>query len=91
LANAGGTRAPALTPAAVYGIIDRMEERQKITAIVPVELLRRAQSATGKGVTETVIEGLTLLAAAKAAEDLRRLRGKLKLHIDLAELRRDRR
>lgn len=64
---------------------------QKITAHVPAALLRRAQAATGKGVTETVRLGLDLLAAAKAAEELRRRRGTLRLEIDLAELRRDRR
>ena len=64
---------------------------QKITAHVPLESLRRAQAATGKGITETVRLSLDLLAAANAAEGLRRLRGKVRLEIDLAELRRDRR
>lgn len=64
---------------------------QKITAHVPAALLRRAQAATGKGVTETVRLGLDLLAAAKAAEELRRRRGTLRLDVDVAELRRDRR
>ena len=68
-----------------------MSETQKITAQVPRESLRRAQAATGKGITETVRLGLDLLASAKAAEELRRLRGKLRRDLDLAELRRDRR
>ena len=68
-----------------------MNETQKITAQVPRESLRRAQAATGKGITETVRLGLELLAAAKAAEELRRLRGQVRLDLDLAELRRDRR
>ena len=68
-----------------------MNETQKITAHVPAQLLRRAQAATGKGITETVRLGLDLLASAKAAEELRRLRGKVRLDIDLVELRRDRR
>ena len=80
-----------LTLALVYGIKYRMRELQKITAHVPADLLRRAQAATGKGITETVRRGLDLLVAAKAAEELRRLRGKVHLDIDLAELRRDRR
>ena len=67
-----------------------MEKTQKITAHVPVDLLRRARAATGKGVTETVREGLDRLASAKAAEELRRLRGKVRLDLDLAKLRRDR-
>jgi hypothetical protein len=68
-----------------------MRETQKITAHVPRASLRRALEATGKGITETVCLGLELLAAAKAAEELRRLRGTMRLDLDLAELRRDRR
>ena len=68
-----------------------MAETQKITAHVPVESLRRARAATGRGITETVRLGLDMLASAKAAEGLRRMRGKLRLDLDLAELRRDRR
>ncbi len=68
-----------------------MKKMQKITAHVPIELLQRAEAATGKGVTETVRLGLGMLASAKAAEELRRLRGKVRLELDLEELRRDRR
>ncbi len=68
-----------------------MSEVQKITAHVPVELLRRAKAATGKGTTETVRLGLDMLASAKAADELRRLRGKVRLSVELKELRRDRR
>jgi hypothetical protein len=64
---------------------------QKITVHVPEDLLANACRVTGAGVTETVREGLRTLAAAKAAEDLRKLRGRLKLKIDVAKLRRDRR
>ena len=67
-----------------------MKNTQKITAHVPTVLLRRAQAATGKGITETVRLGLDLVASAKAAEGLRQLRGKLRLDLDLAALRRDR-
>lgn len=68
-----------------------MAKTQKITAHVPVETLRRARAATGEGVTETVRLGLEMLASARAAAELRRLRGKVRLDIDLEELRRDRR
>ncbi len=68
-----------------------MRKTQKITAHVPIESLRRAKAATGKGITETVNLGLDLIAQAKAAEELRRLRGHVRLGLDLAELRRDRR
>ncbi len=68
-----------------------MSRTQKITAHVPVESLRRARAATGRGVTETVRLGLEAVATAKAAEELRRMRGKVRLDLDVAELRRDRR
>lgn len=66
-----------------------MFDTQRITARVPVELLRRAKGATGKGTTETVRRGFELLAAAKAAADLRGMRGKVRLDLDLGDLRHD--
>ena len=68
-----------------------MEKTLKITAHVPEDVLVRAKAASGKGTTETVRLALDMLAATKAARDLRALRGRLKLDIDLADLRRDRR
>lgn len=67
-----------------------MDETQKITAHLPRALLVQAQKATGRGITETLRMGLSMVAAAQAAEDLRRLRGKVKLAVNLEELRRDR-
>lgn len=86
--DAASTR---LTTIEVYGKTFRMARVKKITAHVPVELLRRARIATGKGITETVRLGLDLLASAKAAQELRRLRGKVRLDLDIEEIRRDRR
>ncbi|HJO72511.1 MAG: hypothetical protein QF450_04400 [Rhodospirillales bacterium] len=64
---------------------------RKITAYVLENLLRKAQAATGKGITETVRLGLDLLASERAAEDSRRMRGEVHLDIEPGELRRDRR
>jgi hypothetical protein len=64
-------------------------EHQKITAHLPKDLLRRAQQATGKGITETLREGLELLSAREAGRRLRALRGKVKFSVDLNALRRD--
>jgi hypothetical protein len=64
---------------------------RKITARVPADLLGRATAATGRGIAETVRLGLDLVASRQAARDFRRLRGKVRLDLDLAELRRDRR
>lgn len=67
-----------------------MAETRKITVEVPEDLLERAMASAGEGITGTVRRGLTLVAAGRAYDDLRRLRGKLKFGIDLAELREDR-
>jgi hypothetical protein len=67
-----------------------MAETRKITVEVPDELLERALEASGEGITGTVRRGLELVAAGPAYDELRRLRGKVRLGIDLAALREDR-
>jgi len=67
-----------------------MERAKKITIQVPGSLLRKAQNATGKGITPTVKQGLELLVASKSYEKLRKLRGKVNFSIDLKTLREDR-
>ena len=42
---------------------------------------------TGKGITETLVEGLQLVRQTRAYEKALALRGKLKLRIDLEESR----
>jgi hypothetical protein len=64
--------------------------KTKITVHVPSVLLKQAKAATGRGITETVRDGLQLLAATNAYEGLLRLRGKVHLNLDLKELREDR-
>lgn len=66
------------------------EQTQKITAHIPVNLLHEAQAVTGKGITETLKIALSQLARANAYEDLRKMRGKVKISIDLEKLRKDR-
>lgn len=68
-----------------------MSTVRKITVHVPVDLLEKAQKETGEGVTETVRQGLSLVAASRAYDRLRRLRGSVRLKIDLDDLRTDRR
>lgn len=62
---------------------------RKITVHVDAELLRKAQGQTGKGVTGTIRNGLELVAAGRAYERLRALRGRVKFSIDLRALRED--
>ena len=71
------------------GIISGVKT-QKVTVHIEGDLLRRARERTGKGVTATIRQGLELVAASKAYERLRALRGKVKFSIDLKELREDR-
>lgn len=64
--------------------------QKKITVQLPEQLLEDALKASGENLTETIRQALTLIAASKAYKDLRALRGKVKLGINLTELRRDR-
>lgn len=68
-----------------------MQPVKKITVQIPGELLRKAQKATGLGITPTIRQGLQLVAAGRAYERLRRLRGKVRFSLDLRALREDRR
>ena len=52
--------------------------------------MERALRLSGEGVTATVRQGLELVAAGRAYEDLKALRGKIKLSLDLERLREDR-
>ncbi len=67
-----------------------MTDKRKITLEVPEDLLERALAASGEGITRTVRRGLELVAAGRAYDELRQLRGKVKLGIDLEALREDR-
>lgn len=67
-----------------------MAQARKITVELPVDLVRRAQESTGEGLTATIRKGLELVAASRAADELRRMRGKVKFSIDWRDLREDR-
>jgi len=54
------------------------------------DLVDRALRSSGEGVTATVRQGLELVAAGRAYEDLKALRGKVRLSLDLERLREDR-
>jgi hypothetical protein len=66
-----------------------MAER-KITVHIPEDLLERAQKSSGQGVTETVRQGLRLVAAGDTFRRVAKLRGRVKFSLDLARLREDR-
>jgi len=66
-----------------------MLETRKITIHVPQGLLDSAMEETGKGITETVREGLERLARKRAYKGLLALEGKVKFKYTAAELRGD--
>ncbi len=56
---------------------------RRVTANLPTNLLKEACDISGTGITDTLIQGLTLVARSRAAVKAARLKGKLKLDIDL--------
>lgn len=67
-----------------------MGTARKITVEVPMDLLEKAQRASGTGITQTVRTGLQLVAASRTYARLRHLRGKVRFTRTLAELKDDR-
>jgi hypothetical protein len=61
---------------------------RKVTVNLPAELLDEALSVTGKGITLTLIEGLNELQRRHRRNALRKLRGKIRLDLDLDRTRR---
>ena len=68
-----------------------MTRGRRITANLPEQLLEQAMEVTGKGITETLVEGLRLVHRARAYEKAMALRGKVDLSIDLDASRERRR
>ena len=64
---------------------------RRVTANLPTDLLRTAQEVTGKGITETIVEGLELVRRRRAGQMLKALKGRLTLDIDLDSSRERRR
>ena len=63
---------------------------RKITVEIPQDLLEKAQQASGSGITQTIRTGLQLLAASRAYDNLRQLRGKVRFSRTWEELKDDR-
>lgn len=63
---------------------------RKITVHIPEDLLDRAQKSSGQGVTETVRQGLRLVAAGDTFRRVAKLRGRVRFSLDFARLREDR-
>lgn len=64
-----------------------MNKTRRVTANVPEDLLKAAQEVTGKGITETIVDGLERVRRQRFYEKLQQLKGKIHLDIDIDELR----
>ena len=60
---------------------------RRITANIPDDLLEAAQEVTGKGITETLVEGLEQLRRRRLYNKVMALRGKIHLDVDIDEIR----
>lgn len=60
---------------------------RRVTANVPADLLRDACAASGSGITETIVEGLTMVKRRRVAEKAAKLKGRLRLKLNLGTSR----
>jgi hypothetical protein len=63
---------------------------RKVTVMLPSDLIEQATKASGMGLTPTLRKGLESVAVAGAYRRLRERRGKVRLSINVDELREDR-
>ncbi|MFL6247599.1 MAG: hypothetical protein ACJ74H_16360 [Thermoanaerobaculia bacterium] len=64
-----------------------MTATRRVTANLPADLLEAAMEATGRGITETIVEGLTQVQRRRFYDRAMALRGKVRLDIDLEQTR----
>ena len=60
-----------------------VNQARRITANLPGELLDEAMKVTGKGITDTLVEGLKLVRRTRAYEKAMAVRGKVHLDVNL--------
>ena len=64
-----------------------MNKTRRVTANLPEELLAKAMDYTGRGITETIVEGLEQLRRKRFYEKFMALKGKIHLDIDIDKSR----
>jgi hypothetical protein len=64
---------------------------KKYTLELDESLVKSAVKATGKSFTDTVRQGLKILAAAEAYRELSKMRGTVDLELDVKKMRKDKR
>jgi len=60
---------------------------RRVTANLPGDLLEAARKITGKGITETIIEGLEEVKRRRFYERALALQGRLRIKVDVGALR----
>jgi hypothetical protein len=70
-------------------VIVKKPEMQKVTVMLPRDLVERAKRVSGLGLTPAIRRGLETIAATEAYETLLKLRGKERSSISLKDLRGD--
>ncbi len=60
---------------------------RRVTANLPADLLEAARKITGKGITETIIEGLEQVKRRRFYERALALQGRVHLNVDVEALR----
>jgi hypothetical protein len=76
---------------AIITVVSIIIMTKRITANLPDDLLKEAMEVTGKGITDTLVEGLRRVRRTRAFAKAQALRGKIALKIDLEESRERRR
>ena len=67
-----------------------MQPERKITVHLPEDLLRPRSRPRGQGITETIRQGLRLVAAGETYRQVAKLRGTVKFSAGVRRLREDR-
>lgn len=68
-----------------------MKANKKYTVELEESLVKSAVRATGKSFTDTVRQGLRILAASEAYSELSKMRGTVDLDLDVKKMRKDKR
>lgn len=68
-----------------------MKSSKKYTLELEEALVKSAVKATGRSFTETVRQGLRILASSEAYQELSKMRGTVDLELDAKEIRKNKR
>jgi hypothetical protein len=68
-----------------------MKANKKYTLELEEALVKSAVKATGKSFTDTVRQGLRIIASTQAYRELSKMRGTVDLEIDAREIRKNKR